>query len=124
MMYLGLYLLLGLIFTLIVYYIESPKDFKQFMADVWMVQSVGSRCLSRGNSSRRTLDDLPFMRFTALCIPNCGSTSTSRWMWSRSHSISLISKLHSFATSLHTCLSRFSTAPSRCFFLYFVTHIT
>lgn len=39
-MYLGLYLLLGLIFTLIVYYIESPKDFKQFMADVWTITFI------------------------------------------------------------------------------------
>ena len=39
-------------------------------------------------SCLKTRDVRPFISFTALCMPNCGSTSMSKWMWSGMISIS------------------------------------
>ncbi len=39
------------------------------------VHNVGSLDFNHENSSRSILEDIPFIRLTTLCIPNCGSTS-------------------------------------------------
>ena len=38
------------------------------------VHNVGSLDFNHENSSRSILEDIPFIRLTTLCIPNCGST--------------------------------------------------
>ena len=42
------------------------------------VHNVGSLDFNNENSSRSILEDIPFIRLTTLCIPNCGSTSKSK----------------------------------------------
>ena len=59
-----------------------------------------------------------------LCIPNCGSTSISRWIWSGITSIPIISIWFSWQISVINSFNLFSTSPTKTFLLYFGHHTT
>lgn len=60
-------------------------------------------------SCLKTRDVRPFISFTALCMPNCGSTSMSKWMWSGMISISMMSMWYSPQISSMSFFKRIST---------------
>ena len=77
-----------------------------------------------GNSWRSILLVLPFIIFTALCIPNCGSTSISKWIWSGITSISIISTCISWQISFINSFNLLSTPLTRILRLYLGQHTT
>jgi hypothetical protein len=73
-------------------------------------------------SCLKTRDVRPFISFTALCMPNCGSTSMSKWMWSGMISISMMSMWYSPQISSMSFFKRISTPLTKTLRRYFGPH--
>ena len=83
------------------------------------VQSVGRRVVNHENSCLKIREVRPFIRFTALWIPNCGSTSMSKCTWSGIISISMMSMWYSLQTSSMRVFNLTSTPLTKTLRRYF-----